>query len=197
MRKVTIQKQELQQNAKNAVKKFATELKNSLCPIANACWKEFYKYTASVYWVDSADIGNGIYGNSDGMYLFEGNNDDVIGIFLPRLTGAYEDYYFDICELYEEDNNVYQETIPNFVDIYYDGKHTITAAFVCDLDGLPKCCYESAKRVATELVEMLSYMKGFKKIEYIEGGNDIYENSAEENSIRFVGVKFCFDINND
>lgn len=204
MRKAIQDKEFLYKGAKYDVENLVQTFKAEIVPMARACWCKLERCSACILWFNGDDVHNydilegmhgAIYGDSAGMYLCEGNGESEVCIKLAKSTSAYVDFYSSICDLHATDYSLYEETIPSYVDIYYRGNNTIEMAFVCNLSDLPEDSYESAKTIAKEMVEMLSGIKGFEKVEYFEGDEDDNIVLERKGINYFVGIKLCFNIN--
>ena len=152
------------------------------------------KNSAAVVFNDAEDLENrGVYGSAPGLYLsLEGGD---IEIHLPKTTYKYGEYLEAIEELHEADDDVYYETIPNMIDVLYDGEENLEIDFVCNIVGLPISeAYVSARVLAEELVQMLNGIKVFNQVEYHEGDDDGKINWDKNPNNYFVGVKLYCNI---
>jgi len=183
----------LYENAQKAVQSLAFALREELSNIAYCCWGPDKRDTC-ILWVTEEDLqeGDGIYGNSTGMYLFECGGD--MAIYLPKITEMYQEFCAATIELHENDDNLFYETVVDDIDIWYNGKGIIELVIFSNVVDLPKEVYESAKFLAEEMVKMLSGIKCFEKVEYYEGDDEGNTGFEKEHNNYFVGVKLRFNV---
>lgn len=180
--------------AEKATKVFLYQLQNELCALA-MLWRERKPETqaASIMVLDADGIKKteGVYGSTPGLYLHVDAGD--VAIYLPKTTLAYSNFINAIVELHECDDNLYYETVPYVIDVFYDGAETIEFNLWSNIVGLPIAeAYTSAKYIAEELVQMLSGIQVYHKIEYYEGDDNGNTDLNEDPNNYFVGVKlFC------
>ena len=188
--------QTLYQNAEDAAKSFVYQLQSELGGLVmNWYERKPEKASGSILMLDAEDVKNydGVYGNMPGLYLHLSGGD--VAIYLPKTTLAYNKYLDAIILLHESDDNLYYETIPDVCDCWYDGNETVEIDLQCNIIGLhiPEA-YTSSKILAEELVQMLSDLKHFLKVEYFEGDDDGNTDLNADPSNYFVGVRLYYDI---
>ncbi|MCR5146580.1 MAG: hypothetical protein K6B70_04470 [Clostridia bacterium] len=139
--------------------------------------------------------GNGLYGSSEGMYLIDYTNDDnEMYFYLPKTTEAYNEFYSSIINYYENDDTLYYETIPNIIDVFFDGCNEVEIIISVNVEEMDKSGYESAVKLAKEIVDMLMATVYFEKISYYEGNADGNVGFENEHSNYFVGVNITYNI---
>ena len=139
--------------------------------------------------------GNGLYGSAEGMYLFDVTNEEKeIEFYLPKTTEAYLAFYNSILIYYGNDDTLYYETIPDAIDVYFDGNNEVEIFISVNVEELGKEGYESAVKLAKEMVDMLMKTVLFEKISYNEG--DDYGNIGFEKKHPnyYVGVKIGYNL---
>lgn len=139
--------------------------------------------------------GNGLYGSSEGMYLIDyTNNDKEMYFYLPKTTEAYNEFYSSIINYHENDDTIYYETIPNVIDVYFDGNNEVEIIISVNVEELGKEGYESAVKLAKEMVDLLMATVCFEKISYDEGDDDGNIGFEKEHSNYYVGVKIAYTL---
>ena len=184
-------KEVLRKNAIEATENLIQAIKKEIGSFIE-CWV-FEKCGAFVGWINEAECTDVecVYGESDGMYLFLAGG--KVAVFLPKITETYLSFFESINQYYEEDDSMFLETVPDLVDIWYDGK-TISVSLFSNLAGLKLEAYESAKKVANEVLKMLSESSCRDSFEYVEldrYGEEGFEEGCTEDY--FVGIKFKFE----
>lgn len=139
--------------------------------------------------------GNGLYGSSEGMYLIDyTNNDKEMYFYLPKTTEAYNEFYSSIINYHENDDTIYYETIPNVIDVYFDGNNEVEIIISVNVEELGKEGYESAVKLAKEMVDLLMATVCFEKISYDEGDDNGNIGFEKEHSNYYVGVKIAYTL---
>lgn len=138
--------------------------------------------------------GKGLYGSEEGMYLIDYTNDEKeMYFYLPKTTEAYNEFYNNIINYHENDDTIYYETIPNVIDVYFDGCNEVEVIISVNVDELGKEGYESAVKLAKEMVEMLLATVNFEKISYNEGDDDGNVGFENKHSNYYVEVKITYN----
>ena len=190
--------QTLYQEAEDAARSFVCQLQNELAALVmNWYERKPEKVSGSILLLDAEEVKeyDGVYGNMPGLYLHLGGGDAAI--YLPKTTLEYNKYLDTIILLHESDDNLYYETLPGMFDCWYDGDETVEIDLQCNIIGLtiPEA-YTSAKILAEELVQLLSGIKTFLKVEYFEGDDDGNTDLNADPNNYFVGVRLYYDIKN-
>lgn len=183
--------EKLYNTAKDETKKFIRYTLDDISYITKL-WNDDI-HESVIVWLEEDEVKqqDGICGNSSGLYLFYSDDgEEEIGIYLAGASEEYYNFFDSIVQLHNGDNDLYYETIPNFFDVWYDGKNRITAEFICNLADMPASVYTSAKIIANEIVKMLSDLKGPYQVSFYEGDDEGYvgfENRKTSNY--YVGIK--------
>lgn len=139
--------------------------------------------------------GNGLYGSSEGMYLIDYTNDEKeMYFYLPKTTEAYNEFLNSIINYHENDDTLYYETIPNVIDVYFDGNNEVEIIISVNVEELGKEGYESGSKLAKEMVDMLMATVCFEKISYDEGDDHGNIGFEKEHSNYYVGVKIAYTL---
>ena len=135
----------------------------------------------------------GVYGDTPGLYLsLEGGD---IEIYFPKTTYAFGRYLETISDLHEEDDNLYYETVPDMIDMYYLGDGNLEIYLLCNIISLPLSeAYVSARAISEEIVSMLNGVKVYNEVAFYEGDDDGEKNLEADPNNYFVGVKLCCNI---
>ncbi len=158
------------------------------------------RHSSSIFWMSDDEVmklkGEGLCGSSEGMYLVETCDEDAdLYFYLPKTTEAYNKFYDSICCLHDSDDKLFFETIPYFVDIEFNGKNEIEFAILCNVEECGKEVYESAVKIAKEMVELLGETVCFEKISFYEGDDDGNIGYKKKHQNYFVGVKIGYELN--
>ena len=161
------------------------------------CWKPG-KGANSILLMSDEEVkklkGKGLYGSEEGMYLIDYTNDEKeMYFYLPKTTEAYNEFINNIVNYHENDDTLYYETIPNVIDLYFDGRNEIEVIISVNVEELGKEGYESAVKLAKEMVEMLMATVNFEKISYNEGDDDGNVGFENKHSNYYVGVKITYN----
>lgn len=180
-------------NAVRAVGNLKIALKEELDFLTSA-WKPS-KGTVYIAWLCDEDVkeltGNGLYGSEEGMYLFDITNDGKeIEFYLPKTTEAYAKFHESLVEYCDDDDTLYFETIPNIIEVCFDGNNEVEIFIAVNVEGLAKEGYESAVKIVKTMVDMLMNTVMFEKISFKEGDIDF----DKENSDHYVGVKIAYNL---
>lgn len=186
------------ENAVDAIGELKRALKDEISYFARY-WKPD-RHSSSIFWISNNEVmelkGKGLYGSSEGMYLVETCDEDSdLYFYLPKTTEAYSKFYDSISSLHENDDTLFFETIPYFVDIWFNGKNEIEFGILCNVEELGKEVYDSAVKIAKEMVELLGQTVCFEKIAFCEGDDDGNIGYEKEHQNYFIGVSIGYDLN--
>lgn len=176
------------QKVKHALVEFKKTVKFELKAFLSY-WSNGEKHLSYIIWLNEDEVKEsteGMYGFGAGMYLIETCPDETeLCIFLPMTTEAYKDVYNTFLDLYDDNVNLYVETIPCCVDITYDGVDKVELSFGVDIEDYDGNVYKSAKTIAEDTFTFLSTPVTSDKITFVD--------EKDENS-QYVGVKICYEL---
>jgi hypothetical protein len=194
--------EELTKKAELALAKLKNALQDEIRPFISY-WKPNGKHSCYIAWLlkdaaENLDEDEGFYGTEDGLYLIETCEDEMtLCIFFPQSTGAYMKFFSAMEDLYNDNENVYYETIPGCIDVSFDGENEVELAFTMNLGDLDNCGkkgYKSAKTIAEDMVNLLSASANFEKISYYECDDENRVGYSPKLSNYYVGVKVIYTL---
>lgn len=184
----------LWKKAGEATEKFKIALKEEISYFAQY-WKTERHESCILFFndEDAKELPGVVCGTSGGMYLVETCNEEAdLYFYLPKTTEAYDKFYESIIFLHENDDTLFYETIPNIVDIWFDGKNEIELFFGCNVEDIGKEGYKSAVKLAQEIVELIP--ADFEKITFTEEDDDGNTGYEKKHDNYYVGVKIGYNL---
>lgn len=190
------------QVAQKSLVNLFTTVQREILPITLG-WRDANKkvYT-NIGWNDPDlhDDMNGFYGKDSGLYIKADVGD--YRIYLPRSSEKYAVFHTVMTQLFDLDDEIIEDSVPDEIIIFFDGDSTINFKFATYVyDVTSEVQMKSAKEVANLLLEMLSDSKICEGLEFYEGDDEPDKHGKESvyhpgdliPSSYFVGIRGKYD----
>lgn len=134
------------------------------------------------------------YGTEAGMYCLGIPGEYFI--YLPKVTVAYNEFYDAMAKLYEDDDNIFEESIFSDIDFFHTDESKIKIqlmSYTTDVDNDE--LMNSNRKVAKDLEDMLADYEQCSKFTYYEGDDEgrIYNPDEVLPVNYYFGVEANYD----